>query len=136
MRERRKSIWIRILFWKPITLSIEFDNSSMPYFKSATCFLIFLLSLWMFTTTSVYFIILFLILWCYCGYLIFLLTLAKLQSTEKQKQLPLSHFLKVIIFVPCFNEENQLANTIKALPKKIGNCLSKFWCKACYVNCR
>ena len=69
----------------------------------------------MFTTTSVYFIILFLILWCYCGYLIFLLTLAKLQSTEKQKQLPLSHFLKVIIFVPCFNEENFIQKKIDNL---------------------
>ena len=69
----------------------------------------------MFTTTSVYFIIWFLILWCYCGYLIFLLTLAKLQSTEKQKQLPLSHFLKVIIFVPCFNEENFIQKKIDNL---------------------
>ena len=41
--------------------------------------------------------------------------MAKLQSTEKQKQLPLSHFLKVIIFVPCFNEENFIQKKIENL---------------------
>ena len=41
--------------------------------------------------------------------------MAKLQSTEKQKQLPPSHFLKVIIFVPCFNEENFIQKKIDNL---------------------
>ena len=69
----------------------------------------------MFTTTSVYFLLLLLILWCYCGYLIFLLILAKLQPSDKKKQTSLTDFPKISIFVPCFNEQSFVQQKIDNL---------------------
>ena len=69
----------------------------------------------MFTTTSVYFLLLLLILWCYCGYLIFLLILSKLQPSIKKQQTSLNHFPKISIFVPCFNEQNLIQQKIDNL---------------------
>ena len=69
----------------------------------------------MFTTTSVYFILLFLILWCYCGYLIFLLILAKLQPSNIKKEALLSSFPKISIFIPCFNEQYLIQQKIDNL---------------------
>ena len=69
----------------------------------------------MFTTTSVYFLLLLLILWCYCGYLIFLLILAKLQPNIKTQQASLNYFPKINIFVPCFNEQNLIQQKIDNL---------------------
>ena len=69
----------------------------------------------MFTTTSVYFLLLLLILWCYCGYLIFLLILAKLQPNIKTQQASLNYFPKINIFVPCFNEQNLIQKKIDNL---------------------
>ena len=69
----------------------------------------------MFTTTSVYFILLFLILWCYCGYLIFLLILAKLKSSNNKKEALLSYSPKISIFVTCFNEQYLIQQKIDNL---------------------
>jgi cellulose synthase/poly-beta-1,6-N-acetylglucosamine synthase-like glycosyltransferase len=69
----------------------------------------------MFTTTSVYFLLLLLILWCYCGYLILLLILAKIQPNIKKQQPSLNHFPKISIFVPCFNEQNLIKQKIDNL---------------------
>ena len=69
----------------------------------------------MFTTTSVYFVLLFLILWCYCGYLIFLLILAKLQPSQKKEQILPNHLPKISVFVPCFNEQNLIQKKIDNL---------------------
>ena len=69
----------------------------------------------MFTTTSIYFLLLFLMLWCYCGYLIFLIILAKLQPSDKKKPTSLTHFPKISIFVPCFNEQSFIQQKIDNL---------------------
>ena len=69
----------------------------------------------MFTTTSVYFALLFIIIWCYCGYLILFLILAKLQPNEKRNPVPINLFPKMVIFVPCFNEENIIQQKIDNL---------------------
>ena len=69
----------------------------------------------MFTTTSVYFVLLFLILWCYCGYIIFLLILAKFQPAQKKEQILPNHLPKISVFVPCFNEQNLIQKKIDNL---------------------
>jgi poly-beta-1,6-N-acetyl-D-glucosamine synthase len=69
----------------------------------------------MFITTSIYFLMLFLIFWCYCGYLSLLLILSKLnRKIEKvdHNQLPLPSML---IFIACFNEEDFIVEKMKNL---------------------
>jgi len=59
----------------------------------------------MFTTTSVYFLLLFLIFWSYCGYLILLCVVYFLNKRRPAQKNIGDDSLKVTVLVPCYNEE-------------------------------
>ncbi len=72
----------------------------------------------MFTTTSVYFLLLFLIFWNYCGYLILLCVVYFLNKKGPAQNNAGDDSLKVAVLVPCYNEEgyaSQKAENTKAL---------------------
>ncbi len=70
----------------------------------------------MFTTTSTYFLMLFLIFWSYCGYLILLFALSTLNDKSKvQRNAPAGNVFKIAMLVPCFNEEAYVENKINNL---------------------
>lgn len=72
----------------------------------------------MFTTTSTYFLMLFLIFWSYCGYLILLFALSTLnnnKSIRDSKHDGTGDSFKIAIFVPCYNEEEFVESKIKNL---------------------
>lgn len=59
----------------------------------------------MFTTTSVYFFMLFIIIWSYCGYLILLFIFSTLNPAESKKE-HVADLPKIAMMVPCYNEED------------------------------
>ncbi len=69
----------------------------------------------MFITTSVYFLLLFLIFWSYCGYLILLIAFSTLSPRTKRKITPPEKPSKIAVFIPCFNEEDYAAGKIDNL---------------------
>jgi poly-beta-1,6-N-acetyl-D-glucosamine synthase len=69
----------------------------------------------MFITTSIYFLMLFLILWCYCGYLILLLVLAKLSPKKEKRDSSQLTLPRINIFIPYFNEEDFIDEKINNL---------------------
>ncbi|MEK6672591.1 MAG: glycosyltransferase [Nitrospirota bacterium] len=69
----------------------------------------------MFTITSIYFLMLFLIFWSYCGYIILLFALSTLSNNKNSKTLASSSLLKIAILIPCYNEESLVEDKIKNL---------------------
>jgi len=57
-----------------------------------------------FTTTSIYFFMLFIIVWCYCGYLVLLLVFSTLHPDQKKKEPVSGKLPKIAVVIPCFNE--------------------------------
>lgn len=68
----------------------------------------------MFVTTSTYFLMFLIIGWSYCGYLIFINVIAILNSDNRvdQPEVVLSEFPKIIVLIPCYNEENYIEDKI------------------------
>lgn len=69
----------------------------------------------MFTATSVYFLLLFLILWCYCGYLLLILIIASLSPEEDKGEDTVGESLSVALIVPFYNEEALVRKKVENL---------------------
>lgn len=69
----------------------------------------------MFTTTSVYFLMLFLIFWSYCGYLILLVIFATLNKEEVAPEVAEDELPLMALIIPCFNEAETVKNKIENL---------------------
>lgn len=69
----------------------------------------------MFTTTSVYFLILFLIFWSYCGYLLLLFVFSTLNPRKNEEEPVLTNLPKIAIIIPCYNEEAYVKQKIDNL---------------------
>ena len=59
----------------------------------------------MFTTIAIYYLMLFLILWSYCGYVILLFAFSALGTKRKSDVAVCEKLSKVAVIVPCYNEE-------------------------------
>ena len=59
----------------------------------------------MFTTISIYFLMLLLIFWSYCGYVILLFAFSVLGTKRKNDVAVCEELSKVAVIVPCYNEE-------------------------------
>ncbi len=71
----------------------------------------------MFITTSIYFLMLFLIFWSYCGYTILLLILSAINPVDGSKEPASKKMMKIAIIVPCYNEESYVAQKVDNLKK-------------------
>ena len=71
----------------------------------------------MFTTTSIYFLMIFLIFWSYCGYVILLLAFSALNPKQVKKEPILKKLPKIAIIIPCFNEEGYVKQKADNLSK-------------------
>ena len=72
----------------------------------------------MFTTISIYFLMLLLIFWGYCGYFILLFAFTSLSQRKNKKEPTSENLPKIAIIIPCHNEEEyvvQKINNLKAL---------------------
>ena len=74
----------------------------------------------MFTTISIYILLTLIIFWSYCGYLILLLVISTLYSQGNNDSPPLAphpNLPKMVVFVPCYNEENHIKAKIENLER-------------------
>lgn len=71
----------------------------------------------MFTTTSIYFLLLFCIFWSYCGYIIVLFICSALNPQGNRKKVSSRELPKMAIFVPCCNEEDYVREKVENLAK-------------------
>lgn len=69
----------------------------------------------MFTTVSVYFLMLFLIFWSYCGFLILLYLFSIINSGVGKREFKLTDLPKLAIIIPCYNEEGYVKQKIENL---------------------
>ncbi len=69
----------------------------------------------MFTTTSIYFFMLFVIIWSYCGYLILLLIFLTLNPEKKRDESLPKEMPKIAVLIPCYNEEGFVKQKIENL---------------------
>lgn len=73
----------------------------------------------MFTTTSTYFLMLFLIIWSYCGYIVMLFIFSALNPRGREKDENPACLPKIAIIVPCYNEEDYVKQKIDNLKKLV-----------------
>lgn len=71
----------------------------------------------MFTGISVYFLMLFLIFWTYCGYPFLLYVFYTLDPKERKNEPISDNMPKIAIIVPCYNEENYVKQKLENLKK-------------------
>jgi len=72
----------------------------------------------MFTTTSIYFLMLFIIIWSYCGYIILLVIFSTMNPDVKKEGHVSTELPKIAVIIPYYNEEEfakQKVNNLKEL---------------------